>query len=241
MGFVIRRLALALLVVLVVAARPTAQSRPEPAAPSIDGLSWRHIGPAAHGGRIDDIEAVVGRPSTIFVGAASGGIFKSTNNGVTWRPVFDDYGNSLSIGDIAIAPSDPNIVWAGSGEPNNRQSSSWGDGIYRSLDGGETWTHMGLRDTQQIGRVVIHPANPGCRVRCGARPPLGAQRGARAVPHARWRHDVAEGALRQRRHRRRRRRDRRRRPHALRRGLPEAPPRVGLRRRRSRQRPVPIP
>ena len=88
-------------------------------------------------------------PKIIFIAAASGGIFKTVNGGTTWKPVFDRDGGSLSIGDIALAPSDPNIVWAGTGEPNNRQSSSWGDGVYRSLDGGETWTHVGLRDTHR--------------------------------------------------------------------------------------------
>ena len=123
-------------------------------------LPWRHIGPSSFGGRIDDIEAIPGRPSTILVGTAGGGVFRTTNNGTTWAPVFDRDGRSTSIGDIAIAPSDPGIVWVGTGEPNNRQSSTWGDGIYRSLDGGETWTHMGLKETHHIGRVVIHPRNP---------------------------------------------------------------------------------
>ncbi|MFN8061549.1 MAG: hypothetical protein U0Q12_20485 [Vicinamibacterales bacterium] len=131
-----------------------------PTAPSLDDLGWRHIGPTAFGGRIDDIEAVPDQPWIIFVGAASGGVFKSTNNGVTWRPVLDRDATMLSVGDIAIAPSDPNVVWVGMGEPNNRQSSSWGDGIYRSLDGGETWTHMGLAATHHIGRVAIHPRDP---------------------------------------------------------------------------------
>ena len=130
------------------------------AAQDLGSLPWRHIGPASFGGRIDDIEAVATRPSTIFVGTAGGGIFRSTNNGTTWVPVFDRDGRSTSIGDIAIAPSDPNIVWAGTGEPNNRQSSTWGDGVYRSLDGGTTWTHMGLAATQHIGRVVVHPRDP---------------------------------------------------------------------------------
>ena len=136
---------------------PDARQRPSL---SLDNIAWRHIGPAAYGGRIDDVEAVPGNPSTIFVGAASGGIFKSVNNGVTWKPVFDKDGTSQSIGDLAIAPSDPNVIWAGTGEPNNRQSSSWGDGVYKSVDGGETWVHMGLRDSHHVGRIVIHPTNP---------------------------------------------------------------------------------
>ena len=134
-------------------------------APSLFGqdlstLSWREIGPASFGGRIDDIEAVPGRPGTIFVGTAGGGVYRSTNNGTTWTAVFDRDGRSTSIGDIAIAPSDPNVIWVGTGEPNNRQSSTWGDGVYRSLDGGSTWTQMGLKETHHIGRVVIHPRDP---------------------------------------------------------------------------------
>jgi photosystem II stability/assembly factor-like uncharacterized protein len=127
---------------------------------SLDHIAWRHIGPASFGGRIDDVEAVPSNPAIIFVGTASGGVFKSVNNGVTWTPVFDRDGTALSIGDVAIAPSDPNLVWVGTGEANNRQSSSWGDGVYKSVDGGETWKHMGLEDTHHIGRVVIHPKNP---------------------------------------------------------------------------------
>jgi photosystem II stability/assembly factor-like uncharacterized protein len=144
---------------LILVATAAAAQAPPPASP-FDSLEWRHIGPAAFGGRIDDVEGVRGKPNIIFVGTASGGIFKTTNRGVTWKPVFDEEGTSLSIGDIAIAPSDSNIVWAGTGEPNNRQSSSWGDGVYKSVDGGETWVHMGLRDTHHVGRVVIHPENP---------------------------------------------------------------------------------
>jgi photosystem II stability/assembly factor-like uncharacterized protein len=148
-----------LAVALLIAAGSLAARNDRPVSP-LDGLEWRHIGPAAFGGRIDDVEAVASNPKIIFIAAASGGIFKTVNGGTTWKPVFDRDGGSLSIGDIALAPSDPNIVWAGTGEPNNRQSSSWGDGVYRSLDGGETWTHVGLRDTHHVGRVVIHPRDP---------------------------------------------------------------------------------
>ena len=131
-----------------------------PVRATLDQLEWRHIGPANFGGRIDDIEAVPSRPTTIFVGAAGGGLWRSLNNGVTWTPVLDSAAGSLSVGDIAIAPSDPNVIWVGTGEPNNRQSSTWGDGVYRSLDGGTTWSHAGLRDSHHIGRVVIHPRDP---------------------------------------------------------------------------------
>src|SRR5436309_16073653 len=85
------------------------------------------------GGRIDDFAVVESNPNIVYVGTASGGVWKTTNNGTTWEPIFDKEGVS-TIGDIAIAPSDPSIVWVGTGEPNNRQSSSWGDGAYKSLD-----------------------------------------------------------------------------------------------------------
>src|SRR5438094_6473895 len=122
-------------------------------------LEFREIGPAVMGGRIDDFAVVESNPDIVYVGTASGGVWKTTNNGTTWEPVFDKEGVS-TIGDIAIAPSDPSVVWVGSGEPNNRQSASGADGIYKSLDGGKTWKNMGLAETRHIGRVVIHPKNP---------------------------------------------------------------------------------
>src|SRR5229473_3113751 len=122
-------------------------------------LEFREIGPAIMGGRIDDFAVVESNPNIVFAGVASGGVWKTTNNGTTWEPVFDKEAVS-TIGDIAIAPSDPSIVWVGTGEPNNRQSSSWGDGAYKSLDGGKTWQRMGPEATRHIGRIVIHPKNP---------------------------------------------------------------------------------
>lgn len=122
-------------------------------------LKWREIGPAVMGGRIDDFAVVESDPRIVFAATASGGLWKTVNGGVTWEPVFDNEAVS-TIGDVAVAPSDPSIVWVGTGEANNRQSSSWGNGVYRSLDGGRTWAHMGLKDTHHIGRVVIHPSNP---------------------------------------------------------------------------------
>jgi photosystem II stability/assembly factor-like uncharacterized protein len=129
----------------------------------LSGLHWRNIGPANTGGRIDDLAVarVAGQPDAIYVATASGGVFKSSNQGTTWAPVFDRVDAMMSIGDVAVAPSDPNVVWAGTGEANNRQSSSWGDGIYKSVDAGTTWIFAGLRDSHHIGRIVVHPSNPG--------------------------------------------------------------------------------
>src|SRR3954470_13789241 len=120
---------------------------------------FRSIGPASMGGRVDDIEVAPSDPSTICVGFATGGVFKSDNNGVTFAPVFETY-NSASIGDIAIHPTNPQIVYVGTGEANNRQTTTFGDGIYKSEDGGRTFTNVGLRETQTIARIVIDPRNP---------------------------------------------------------------------------------
>lgn len=146
-------------------AAPQAAAPPPP--PSInqsdDSLlrtfKWRNIGPASMGGRIDDFAVVESNPSTYYIGFATGGIFKTVNNGTTFTPIFDTYPTS-SIGDIAVAPSDPNILYVGTGEPNNRQSSSFGDGIYKSTDAGKTFTYVGLKETQSIARIVVHPTNP---------------------------------------------------------------------------------
>src|SRR5882672_9404089 len=148
---------LALLAIMAIPAASFAQTKVDETV--LKNLQWRSIGPAIMGGRIDDIAMVESNPSTFYVGAATGGLWKTVNNGTTFEPLFDEQG-STSIGDIAIAPSDPNIVWVGTGEPNNRQSSSWGDGIYRSLDGGKTWANKGLRDTRHIGRVVVDSRDP---------------------------------------------------------------------------------
>jgi len=123
------------------------------------GLEFREIGPAIMGGRIDDVAVVESNPNIVYVGPATGGIWRTTNNGTTWEPLFDKESNP-SVGDIAIAPNDPSLLWVGTGEPNNRQSSSWGDGIYKSTDAGKTWKNMGLGATKHIGRVVINPHNP---------------------------------------------------------------------------------
>lgn len=119
----------------------------------------RLIGPAVMSGRVHDIEALPDDPSTIFLATASGGLWKSTNRGQTWRNVFADKDVS-TFGDVAIAPSDPSVMYAGTGEQNNRQSSSWGNGVYRSDDAGETWRHLGLVETRHIGKVLVDPNDP---------------------------------------------------------------------------------
>jgi photosystem II stability/assembly factor-like uncharacterized protein len=124
-----------------------------------DSLHFRPIGPAVMGGRIHDVESVPGNPSVVYVASASGGLWKSVNKGTTWTPIFDDQAVS-TFGDVALAPSNPDVVWAGTGEQNNRQSTSWGNGVYRSTDGGKTWTHLGLAPTRHIGRIRVHPKNP---------------------------------------------------------------------------------
>ena len=110
-------------------------------------------------GRVTDIEALDSDFATVLVAAALGGVFKSVNAGTTWEPIFDQYG-SASIGDIAFFQKDPNIIWVGTGEPSVRNSVAWGDGIYKSTDGGKTFANMGLRDTHHIGEVVTHPTDP---------------------------------------------------------------------------------
>src|SRR5215469_410585 len=125
----------------------------------LKNLKFRAIGPATMGGRVDDLAIVESDPRVIFVGAAAGGVFKSVNAGQSWQAVFEDEPNP-SIGDLALAPSNPSIIYAGTGEPNNRQSSSWGNGVYKSTDGGITWIHLGLNETHHIGRIVVHPTNP---------------------------------------------------------------------------------
>jgi photosystem II stability/assembly factor-like uncharacterized protein len=128
----------------------------------LNGLEWRSIGPAATGGRITDIDAArtVGQPAEIYVATASGGIFKSVNEGVSWIPVFDHVDAMMSIGAVAIAPSNHSVVWAGTGEADNRQSSSWGDGVYKSTDGGLNWQRTGLEETRHVGRIAVHPNDP---------------------------------------------------------------------------------
>jgi photosystem II stability/assembly factor-like uncharacterized protein len=127
--------------------------------PLLSAFRFRSIGPASMGGRIDDVEAAPSDPSIIYIGYSNSGVWKSENNGTTFTPVFDE-SPTASIGDLAIHPTNPDIVYVGTGEANNRQTSSFGDGMYKTTDGGKTFQHIGLRETQTIARVVIDPKNP---------------------------------------------------------------------------------
>jgi photosystem II stability/assembly factor-like uncharacterized protein len=138
-------------------ARTATQSAKAPESP-FDELHFRDIGPAVTGGRIHDIQIDPANPAVLYVASASGGLWKSTNKGMTWTDIFEGQ-NDNTFGAVAIFEKDPRIIWAGTGEQNNRQSSSWGGGVYRSTDGGATWTYLGLDDTRAIGRVVLDPAD----------------------------------------------------------------------------------
>ncbi|HXR96912.1 MAG TPA: hypothetical protein VN709_03630 [Terriglobales bacterium] len=141
--------------------------RPEPPKPEINvstnpllkPFSFRSIGPATMMGRLDDIVGADQDPMTMYIGFATGGVWKSTDGGNHWVSQFDEKPNE-SIGSIAIAPSNKDVVYVGTGEANNRQSASIGDGVWGTTDGGKTWNHLGLENTQSIGRVVVDPTNP---------------------------------------------------------------------------------
>jgi photosystem II stability/assembly factor-like uncharacterized protein len=122
------------------------------------GMRWRSIGPA-RGGRAIAVAGVPGDPNTYYFGAVAGGVWKTTDGGLNWSPIFDNQAVS-SVGSIAVADSDPNVVYVGTGEACIRGNISHGDGVYKSTDAGKTWRHVGLRDTRHIGRVVVHPRNP---------------------------------------------------------------------------------
>lgn len=169
------RLTLAALVLLAAAFATGGQVGPDPrlhaqqpaagtaAAPlrasDVPGLRLRSIGPATMSGRFVDMDVVESNPYTMYVASATGGMFRTTDNGITWTPVFEREAVH-SIGDVAIYQPDPNIIWVGTGERANRQSVGWGDGVYKTTDGGKSWTNVGLRSSMHIGRIVAHPSNP---------------------------------------------------------------------------------
>ncbi|HEV8347929.1 MAG TPA: hypothetical protein VGQ16_15245, partial [Vicinamibacterales bacterium] len=123
-----------------------------------DTLHFRAIGPAGMSGRISDLAVYEANPAIFYVGTAHGGVWKTTNSGTTFEAQFQDNG-LISIGDVTVSQSNPDLLWVGTGESNNRQSTSWGDGVYKSTDGGKTFTNVGLKTSRHINRIVIDPRN----------------------------------------------------------------------------------
>lgn len=150
-----RCMALAALTVGFLVAGARAQ---QPDVSKLSGLKWRLIGPF-RGGRVEAVTGVVGQPNVFYFGAVAGGVWKTTNAGQSWEPLFDGQ-PTQAIGAIAVAPSDPNIIYVGTGEPCLRGDITYGNGMYKSVDGGKTWTHIGLEDTRHIAKIVVDPHNP---------------------------------------------------------------------------------
>jgi hypothetical protein len=159
--------ALAGLAVLSLSTHAIAQQAPsnapvslinEPTNPLLRGFRWRSIGPVAQGVRVDDFAVDEKNPSTYYIGYAVSGIVKTTNNGTTFEPIFDLHPGSIA--DLALAPSDPNILYVATGEANNRQTTSYGDGLYKSTDAGKTFRKIGFENSQTLGRVIVHPRDP---------------------------------------------------------------------------------
>ena len=125
----------------------------------LSDFKWRLVGPSSPAGRVWQVVGDENDPKTFYVCTAGGGLWKSTDNGTTLVPIFDNQ-TSASTGTVAIARSNSNLVWVGTGEPANTRANSWGDGVYKSLDGGKTWAHLGLEDSRQISAIVIHPTKP---------------------------------------------------------------------------------
>jgi photosystem II stability/assembly factor-like uncharacterized protein len=142
-------------------------------------FKFRAIGPSRQSGRFVDFAVPALEPNTIYAATGSGGLWKSANNGISWESIFDTQ-PVISIGDIAVAATDPKIVWVGTGEHTSSRSTYWGDGVYKSIDAGKTWTNMGLKDSHHIGRILIDPKDPNI-VYVAALGPLYSQGGDRGV------------------------------------------------------------
>lgn len=154
----LRRVALSALALGTGLAAPAVGQTPDLQS-TMSALTFREIGPALMGGRISSLAVVESKPQVFYLGTGTGGLWKTENHGTSWTPLFDDQPTS-TIGDVTIDQNNPNLVWVGTGEPQNRQSSPWGNGVYKSTDGGSTWAHMGLEATRHIGRMLIHPRDP---------------------------------------------------------------------------------
>ena len=173
-------LTLALTLSVAVPARPQDNSDPgELSTETLSGLELRAIGPALMGGRIADIAVSPRDSSTWYLAVGSGNVWKTENSGITWQPIFDDQA-SYSIGDIALDPSNPDIVWVGTGENVSGRHVGWGDGVYKSLDGGKNWQNMGLENSEHIGKILVDPRG-GETVFVAAEGPLWSSGGDRGL------------------------------------------------------------
>ena len=146
-----RILALAAIVAALAPAHALAQTSLETA---ISHLQYRGIGPAIMGGRVAALAVVESKPQVFYLGTGTGGVWKTENHGTSWTPLFDDQPAS-SIGDVTLDQANPNLVWVGTGEPQNRQSSGWGNGVYKSTDAGGIWRHMGLEETPELRPTAV--------------------------------------------------------------------------------------
>ena len=146
---------------------------------AVAGLELRGIGPALMGGRIADITVSPTHRSTWYIAVGSGGLWKTTNSGISWKPVFDDQ-PSYSIGTVTLDPNNPEIVWVGTGENVSGRHVAWGDGVYRSNDGGANWQQMGLEKSEHIGKILVDPRNSAV-VLVAAEGPLWSSGGQRGV------------------------------------------------------------
>ena len=164
-------------------------------------LRWRNIGPF-RGGRTRAICGVPSQPNVFYMAQVNGGVFKTTDFGRTWQPIFDDQPTG-SIGALAVAVSNPDIIYVGSGEGLHRPDLSVGDGIYKSTDAGKTWTHLGLCDGQQIAQIAVDPRNPDRLFVAVAGHPYGPNEERGHLPFARWREEFRKSPLQRREHRRR--------------------------------------
>ena len=206
----------------------------------LSGLQARNIGPAVMSGRIVDLAVVEMDPTVFYVASSTGGLWKTTNNAVTFTPLF---GNEPvhSIGDVAVHQVDTSLVWVGTGERANRQSSGWGDGVYLSRDGGQSWENVGLEDSRHIGRIALHPTDPEVVYVAAMGHLWGPNEETGPLQKHRWRLELGAYPLRGRGHGGRRRdpgsgkpRDR------VCRILPASTPPIRLPRRRTGERPLEV-
>src|SRR5436190_3847169 len=177
-----RVVSLAVAVGAVLAVQPVWTQSPPPDPPPADrfaGVRARSIGPPVTSGRVMSIAVEPTNKAVFYVGAASGGVWKTVNGGASFQPVFDTQG-SFSIGWVAIDARRPNIVWVGTGERNSQRSVAYGDGVYKSEDGGRSWTNVGLKNSEHIGRIVINPKDSNI-VYVAAQGPLWAPGGDRGL------------------------------------------------------------